>query len=504
MTVTTSEKWIRRLEAAGDRLPDPAALFLAFLALVIAASAALAPVDFGVVDPRSGAPLSVVDLTRGAALVDLFADATQTFTGFRPLGVVIVVMLGVGVADHAGLVQASLRAILRGVPRGLLTPAVLVAGLLSHVAGDAGFVLVIPVAARLFRAAGRHPIAGLAAGFAGVSGAFSAGFLPSSLDPLLAGITTQAGRVVASDLVVNPLCNLWFTTTSSGWIVLFGWWLTDRVIEPALADVVVDGPDEVERDHHDDRRGLTAAGVVGALVIAALVALTAPAGSPLRDATGSPWGADAPLMAALVPVIALAFGLPGVAFGVVTGAVRSHRDVVDGMRRGVEGLAGYLVMAFFAAQFVEAFSRSNLGALLSIQGAAALAAWHVPVPATLVGLIGLTAGLDLLIGSASAKWAMVGPVLVPMLMRAGVSPELTQAAYRIGDSAANIVTPLMPYFPLVLGYARRHASGVGTGTLIGQMVPYFFVFLAVWTAWLMVFLAFGWPLGLGGGLTWPR
>jgi aminobenzoyl-glutamate transport protein len=508
MVKTTDARagWLGRLEAAGDALPDPAALFLGFFGLVVALSAGLAPVDFGLLDPRNGEALRVVDLTAGPAAAKFIADATTTFTGFRPLGLVIVVMLGVGVADRAGLIQAALRGILRGVPVWALSPAVLFAGILSHVSGDAGFVLVVPVAGRLFRAAGRHPVAGIAAAFAGVSGGFSASLLPSALDPLLAGITAQAGQIVAPALEVNPMCNLWFTMSASVLVVGLGWLLTDRFVEPGLSALVVDGapPDGSADVLPGEGRGLGVAAAVFVGLAVGLVAVAGPASSALRDPSGSLWGPQAPLMASLVPLITLGFFGPGLAFGIVTGRIRSHRDVVDGMRRGVEGLSGYLVMAFFAAQFVEAFSRSNLGALVSVEGASALAAARVPVPVTLVGLVLLSAGVDLLIGSASAKWAMMGPVLVPMLMQVGVSPELTQAAYRVGDSTANIVTPLMPYFPLVLGYARSHASSVGTGTLIGRMIPYSLVYLVAWTAWLLLFWGLGWPLGLGGGLTWPR
>ena len=495
------------IEALGNRLPDPAALFLVMLFAVWGLSALLAPVPFAAVHPQTGAPIAVVNLLSGTELARFLTEMIPTFTSFAPLGIVLVALLGVGVAEHLGLIDACLRGLLGIAARRWLTPLVVLVAILSHTAADAGYVVVIPLAAAIFHAAGRNPLAGIAAAFAGVSGGFSANFIPSALDPLLQGITQEAGRVVAPGLEVNPLCNWFFMSAASVLVIGVCWWLTDRVIEPRLLrthPVAAGSLPAVVGIGERERRGLHWAGVGLLLALAALVLAATPADSALRDpVTGGLTSAGAPLMRAIVPLIFLFFLVPGTLYGLGAGTLRSHRDIVAGMAKSMATMGHYIVMAFFAAQFIAAFSRSNLGILLAASGAETLGELALPPQLTVVGVILLTTGVNLFIGSASAKWLLLAPVLVPLLMQLGIAPELTQAAYRVGDSSTNIITPLMPYFPLIVAFCRRYAGTAGIGTLAAMMLPYAVLLLSTWTLLLMAFWALGLPLGIQAGFTYP-
>ena len=509
-TATTRSLLARALDAVervGNRLPDPALLFLILLGVVALLSAWLSTQSFSEIDPRSSEPIVVLNLLAPANLTAFMAGMVKTFMDFPPLGVVLLAMLGVGVAEHTGFVDSALRALLAVTRRSLLTPMVVTVGIVSHVAVDAGYVLVIPLAGLVFLKAGRHPLAGIAAGFAGVSGGFSANFVPSSLDPMLAGITQAAAQIIDPAVTVNPLNNWLFTLSSSLLIIAIAWLLTDRLIEPRLAATRVDGdPEAVPRQDAltvTERRGLTAGSLalLGGCILLALTTL--PAGSAWRSATGALTAADAPLMKSIVALIFVLFVIPGVVYGYVAGTVKSHRDIIAGMTRAMSGMGYYIVMAFFAAQFIAAFGQSNLGALLALKGADTLREMALPMQVTLGGIVLLTACINLLVGSASAKWALLAPVFVPMLMQLGVSPDLTQAAYRVGDSSTNIITPLMPYFPLIVVFCQRYVKSAGIGTVVAMMLPYSVMVLAAWTAWLIVFWSLGLPLGLQASYTYP-
>ncbi len=503
------------VERLGNRLPDPALLFLMLMLAVWVVSALLANVAFAEIDPRSGEAIRINSLLAGTSITAFMATMVQTFVTFAPLGVVLVAMLGLGVAEHTGFINAALRAVLSFTPKMLLTPVLVAVGILSHVAVDAGYVLVIPLGAVIFYAAGRHPLAGIAAAFAGVSGGFSATFfVPSSLDPLLAGITQEAARILDPAIAINPLNNYFFTTASTVLVVAVGWFLTDRVIEPRLRATPVDG-DMADMPTMDalgarERRGLLLALAAMLLGVLTLVLSALPTGSPWRapaelapGIAGELLVSQAPLMQSIVALIFVFFLVPGVVYGYVAGTVRNHRDIITGMSRAMSGMGYYIVMAFFAAQFIYAFAQSNLGALLAIKGANGLQALGLPMGVTLVGIVLLSGAVNLLVGSASAKWALIGAIMVPMLMQLGVSPDLTQAAYRVGDSSTNIVTPLLPYFPLIVVFCQRYVKSAGIGTLLALMLPFSVTLLVTWTAFLLGFWALDLPLGLGASLTYP-
>jgi len=503
-TTTRLERILGSVERVGNKLPDPALLFVLLLAITLGISALLSMVSFDAIDPRSGEALQVVNLLGGSQLTGFTGDMVTIFTSFHPLGVVLVAMLGIGVAEHVGFINAGLRALLSVTSRGLLTPMLIVVALLSHLAVDAGYVLVIPLGGVIFYAAGRHPLAGIAAAFAGVSGGFSASFVPVVLDAQLAGITQEAGRLLDADLSVNPLVNYYFTTASSLLIILVGWWLTDRVIEPRLlhANTVVDGDmsdmPKFEQPTAAERRGLRAALLTLVLGLVLLLLTAWPAGSAWRAPSGALAATDAPIMRSIVSLIFLLFLLPSIAYGIAAGTVKSHRDVVQGMVKAMNTMSYYLVLVFFMALFIAAFNRSNLGVLLALEGGAALKALGLPVAVTLLGVVFLTCFINLFIGSATAKWALLGPVFVPMLMQLNIDPATTQAAYRVGDSSTNIITPLMPYFPLVVVFCQRYVKSSGIGTVVALMLPYSITFLLCWSVLLVIWLLLGLPMGVAG------
>ena len=495
------------IEVVGNKLPDPAILFLLLLFVTWIASAILAPIEFADTNPVTGEPVRIQNQLTGEALATFMARLVTTFTGFAPLGVVLVALLGVGVAEKTGFINTGLRLILGFTPKSLLTPMLILAAIVSHTAADAGYVLVIPLGGVIFYAAGRHPLAGIAAAFAGVSGGFSANFIPSGIDPLLQGFTQSAAQILDPEVLVNPLCNLLFTGLSSILVIAVGWYLTDRVIEPRLAGTEIDGdPDEMpkmEEPSRRDRLGFLAG--MASLVIGLVVLLVWawPNSSPLRSPDGELTAFTAPLMQMLVPLIFVFFLIPGVVHGYVAGTVRTHRDIVDGMSDAMRTMAYYLVMAFFAAQFIAAFSSSNVGLLIALKGANFLRDLGLPAQATVVGIILLSALVNLFVGSASAKWAVLSVIFVPMLMSLGISPELTQAAYRVGDSVTNIATPLMPYFPLVVVFCQRYTKNAGIGTVLSLMIPYTVTLLITWTVFLIGYWLLGIPLGLQAGYTYP-
>ena len=508
---TKAQRFLDRLELLGNKLPDPAMIFVIALVITWIVSAVLAPVEFADADPRtvkrdaagevtSSEPIRVKNMLLPAPLTTFLARMVKTFVEFPPLGLVLVALLGVGVAEHTGFISAGIKYLLKLTPRALLTPMVVLVGIISHSAADTGYVLVIPLGGFVFAAAGRHPVAGIAAAFAGVSGGFSATFLPSSLDPLLQGFTQSAAQIVDPNRTVNPLCNWYFMAASSVLILLVAWFITDRIVEPRLRSLPVDGRDEKASDLHSfsgfEKRGFWA-GLGTFLLLSVLLALAAaPTGSPLRAPDGSLTSHGSPLMESIVPLIAVFFLFPAIVYGYVAGTVRSHRDVVKGMSNAMGTMGYYLVMVFFAAQFTYIFRESNLGSLIAVKGAGLLKAMQMPGAVTIIGIIFLTTAINLLIGSASAKWALLAPIFVPMLMQLSLSPELTQAAFRIGDSSTNIITPLLPYFPLIVVYCQKHCKTAGIGTLMSTMLPYSVCFLITWLIFLMIWWGLGLPLGL--------
>jgi aminobenzoyl-glutamate transport protein len=450
--------------------------------------------------PATQKPVQVVNLLSVEGLHRILTTLVTNFTSFAPLGTVLVALLGIGIAEGSGLIGAALRVVVLGAPRQLLTFAIVFAGVVSNTASEVGYVLLVPLAAVIFLAVGRHPLAGLAAAFAGVSGGYSANILLGTVDPLLSGLSQEAARIIAPDYVVNPACNYYFMAASTFIIAIAGTWVTDRIVVPRLG--VYGGgeaSEELKPVTPEERRGLlwaTLAAVVFALV---LLAGTVPSNGFLRDPkTGGLL--HSPFLSGIVALIFLGTAITGIAYGVATRKFRNDTDVMNSMAAAMKTLSGYLVLVFFAAQFVAFFNLTNLGLILAVKGADLLRASGLGGIPLMISFVFLTGFVNLFMGSASAKWAIMAPVFIPMLMLLGYAPELTQVAYRIGDSCTNIISPMMSYFALIVAFTERYEPKAGIGTVIATMVPYTVVFALVWTALLGVWLAFGWPLGPGSAL----
>lgn len=501
------DRFLNLIELVGNKLPDPAVLFLLLMGLVWLLSWPLSEIDFDVTHPVTGEPIAVENQVNGSGIANLLTSMVDTFVNFPPLGVVLVALLGIGIAEHTGLISVVIKTILGIVPKFLLTPALVFVGIGSHYAVDAGYVLVIPIGGVIFYAAGRHPLAGIAAAFAGVSGGFSANFwIPSGLDPLLQGFTLSAAQLYDPDVQVSIVNNNVFTAASTFLIVLLGWFITDRIVEPRVQKMRVDGDPEEMPTFEDvtprERLGMFAAFVTACAGIAVMVWWGWPEDSALRS-DGALLQFSAPLMQSIVPLIFLFAAVPAIVHGYVAGTIESHRDIVKGMSKAMESMAYYLVLAFFCALFIWMFGQTKIGLLLAIQGASFLKTLDLPGSLTIVGIVGLVGLVNLLVGSASAKWALISAVFVPMLMDLGISPDLTQAAYRVGDSSTNIITPLMPYFPLVVVFCQRYVKETGIGTLVSLMLPYSIGFLILWSLLLVLFWSLGLPLGTDSSYVYP-
>lgn len=510
---TLFDKFLNGIEKAGNKLPDPAMLFFLLLVFVWVLSAILAPIDFGEVHPLTGEDLVINNQLTGDSLASFLANMINTFVLFAPLGIVLVAMLGVGVAEHSGWIDAGLKKLLGFTPRSLLTPMLILIAIVSHTAADAGYVLVIPLGGVIFYAAGRHPLAGIAAAFAGVSGGFSANFIPSAIDPLLMSFTLEAARILDPAIELNPLNNIYFTGLSSILIVTVGWFITDKIVEPRLKDIEVDGDEDempkLETVTKKESRAFWLGFGAMILGIVGLFLWAWPEGSALRDPNwdnpevSSLFSFQAPLMQAIVPLIFVLLLIPGVVYGYASGKYKSSKDMIDNMTKSMESMGYYVVMAFFCALFIDAFGKSNIGLMVALKGANFLEALALPGSITIVGIVFLSMIVNLLVGSASAKWALIAPIFVPMLMQLGISPDLTQAAYRVGDSVSNIITPLLPYFPLVVVFCKRYVKKTGIGTLISMMIPYSIIFAVTWTLFLLVYWWIGIPLSFESNYIYP-
>ena len=504
--------WIER---TGNKLPDPVFLFfyliLSLVVISIVASlagwSAVHPTE---VDPETGAAkvIAATSLLSAENIQKLWVEMPKTFTHFHPLGYVLVVMLGAGVAERAGLFGTAMRAGVRGAPKALLTPIIVAVGMMGNLAADAAYVVLIPLAGIIFHAAGRHPIAGIAAAFAGVSGGFSANLLPGQLDALLFGITEASVETVFGDFTANIAANWFFIAAMFVVFLPTIWYVTDKMIEPRLgvwnASLAGRPADDEPSDRpltDGERKGLRMAGLATLAVVALWLAFTFGPGTPLIDETAEIAEARlTPLYQSLVGGFFLLFLLAGWAYGKAAGTIGDHRDLVKMMSGAMEDLAYYLVLAFAAAHFVAMFAWSNLGLIMAVEGAAALKASGLPAWALLTGIILLTGLLNLFVGSASAKWALLAPVMVPMLMLLGVSPEMSTAAYRVGDGATNIITPLMVYFPLILIFCQRWNKEFGLGSLAATMLPYSVGLLVVGIALTIGWVVLDLPLGPGASV----
>jgi aminobenzoyl-glutamate transport protein len=508
---------LERVAAVGNRLPDPITLFVGLAGSVVVVSFLLSGASEEVAQ-RDGTIVTrtVRSLLSREGIRWMFESAVTNFTSFAPLGKVLTVMLGIGVAERSGLIAMALRALVRSVPRAAITATLVFAGVMSSMAADAGYVVLTPLGAVLFAGLRRHPLAGLAAAFAGVSGGYSANLLITGLDPMLAGLTQEAARTIDPQYIVNATANYYFMLASTVLITVIGTWVTTRVVEPMLGEWDPTRADsgsaaaaahaEQDTASEQERRAFRIALASACVIAVGIAALAIWPASPLRAdlAEGAPAiQALGPFFHSIEVLIAFLFFVPGVVYGVASGQIRSDKDVAAMTTDTMATMGAYIVLAFAAAQFVAYFNWTYLGAVSAVKGARVLSHAGLTGVPLLVAFLLVSSSLNLFVGSASAKWAFMAPVFVPMMMLMGISPEAAQATYRVGDSITNIITPLLPYLPVIIIFARRYDRDAGLGTLLAAMLPYSVAFGIAWTVLLVVWVSFGWPLGPGVGATYP-
>lgn len=498
------------VERAGNKLPHPILLFGILTAGIILLSASCAWLGVSasgpMVDPQTleltEQTVSAVSLLSREGIVYLLTHMVKSFVEFAPLGVVLVTMLGVGCAEGSGFLSAALKKMVSITPKRMITPVIVFLGVMSNIASDVGYVLLVPIGALVFQACGRHPLAGLAAAFAGVSGGFSANLLIGALDPMMAGISTEAASMIQTDYVVHAPANWYFMMASTLLIVLIGTLVTDRMVEPRLGVYRETKTTllHMENLNQNESLGLRAGLITLLVLIALLVVLAIPAGSVLRNPETGSLSQNSPLINGLIPIIALLFFIPSVVYGRVAGIYKSHRAVCSQLEENMSSMGSYIALIFICAQFVSCFNYSKLGTILAFKGADFLRTLGASGPVLMLLFILFTALVNLLMGSATAKWTILAPVFVPIFMLLGYSPELTQAAYRIGDSCTNLISPLMPYFAMVVVCAQKYDKSLGIGTLVSTMLPYSLLFLLGWSVLLVIWMVTGLPLGPGAEL----
>jgi len=494
------------VERIGNKLPDPVFLFLWLILGLVALSLAGAGLGWSAVNPVTGELMQAKSLLSSENLEKLIIGMPRTLADFPPLAIVITIIYGASVAERSGLFATAIRGALLNAPKAILTPVVVITGMVSHHASDAAYVVVIPLAAVIFAAAGRHPLAGLAAGFAAVSGGYAGNLFPGSQDALILGITEPAARLIDPTYSVNIAGNWFFILGVVAVFTPIVWFLTDKVIEPRLGKwtpakgVASPGEEEKAPLTPEQKKGLRWAGlaVLGMIALWALLVLIP--GSPFVDPEAGEGQTFNPLYRSLIAFFAITFFVAGGAYGAGAGTVKSHRDMVRMMGEGLSQLAPYIVLAFFAAHFVAMINWSGLGPILAVHAAAGLSEISLPAPLLLIAVVLVSCVFDLFIGSASAKWSALAPIVVPMFMLLGISPEMTTAAYRMGDSVTNIATPLMSYFPLILTFAQRWDPRFGLGSLMSTMLPYAGAFLVAGLVMVAAWVTFELPLGPGVGV----
>lgn len=506
------KQMLDKVEVVGNKLPQPVTLFAILMILTLLLSWFFGGVsvehpgkEAGLVGP-DGKPvdtIQVINLLSREGVQMIFTRMVSTFATFPPLGLVLVVMLGIGVAEYTGMISVGLRLFVSKVPDSIITFSIVVAGMVSSVAADAGYVVLIPLGGAIFMGMGRHPLAGIGAAFAGVSGGFGANFLPTGLDPMIAAFTEPAAQIIDADYTVNPLSNYYLMAASVPLIGLVGTWVTEKILVPRLGPYKPGSDIEIEEENPIRQHEVKALkwSIVATLIVLGLFMLTIiPADGLLRGEIDPNTGSRSfrPFYDSLVPIMFVTFFVAGLVYGIVAKTIKSDKDVTQMTAKSMSTMGMYIVIAFVAAQFVAYFNWSNLGSVLAVKGSDGLNAIGFTGGPLLVAFIIVASLVNLVMGSASAKWALLAPIFVPMLMLMGYSPETTQAAYRIGDSYSNILTPLLPYFPLVIVFAQKYVKEVGIGTLISMMLPFSIAFALIRIPMLLLWIWAGIPLGIEG------
>lgn len=502
MKVNPVKVFLNAVEKGGNMLPHPATLFGIFALTILILSGVFSWLGLSAVHPVTGETYETINLMSKEGLHRILLEMVTNFTSFAPLGIVLVAMLGIGVAENSGLISVLIRGLVLSSPTKILTFIIVFAGVLSNMASSVGYVLLVPLSGIIFHAIGRHPIAGMAAGFAGVSGGFSANLMIGTIDPLLAGFSENAAQLVDPDYTVSVTCNYYFMVASTFLIAFVGTFVTEKIVIPRLGayDNPEIKPEKIERLTKQEKKGARRSLLLLFAFMVVIFIGMLPSVGYLRN-PGMPWYTG-PVFKGVVAVIFIVVGLMGVVYGFTVKKYKSDKDVMKGMSESMKQMAAYLVLVFFAAQFVEYFNWSNLGVIMAIKGATFINSMDLSVYVLVIVFVIFCAIINLFMGSASAKWALLAPIFIPMfmLLEEQFSPEFTQVIYRIGDSATNIISPMMSFFALIIVYFEKYDSKASIGTLVATMLPYSVLFFIGWIIMLVIWIYFDIPLGPGANI----
>ncbi|MCP5046094.1 MAG: AbgT family transporter [bacterium] len=495
------QRMLNWTERAGNALPHPATLFALFALFTLLLSSLGQMLGWEAIHPGTQEIIRPVNLLSPDGIHRILLEMVTNFTSFAPLGIVLVAMLGIGIAEQSGLINTLVRILVLKSPRRLLTFGIVFTGVMSNIASNVGYVLLIPLAGIIFLAVGRHPIAGMAAAFAGVSGGFSANLVLGTVDPLLAGLSQEAARILDPLYQVNPTANYFFMVVSTFIISFAGTIVTEKIVEPRLGKYSgesVAQENVLGKITKKEKKGLIFTSLAFLVILVVAFIGIIPADGFLRGPDGGIL--SSPLIKGVVAILFITAGIFGLVYGFATGTFKNDSDVMKGMSDSMKTLSTYLVLVFFAAQFVAYFKWSNLGLIMAVKGANLLTSSNIGLIPLMILFILLSASINMLMGSASAKWALMAPIFIPMFMIMGYSPELSQVVFRIGDSVTNIISPMMSFFALIIAYVQKYNPKSGIGTIIATMVPYSLVFLIAWIMLLVAWLLLGLPLGPGAGI----
>lgn len=493
-------KFLVIVEKGGNALPHPATLFVIFAFVVLIVSSFAFHFNWIATNPSTGEIIEPVNLLSKSGIHLILKDLVANFVGFAPLGIVIVAMVGIGVAEDSGLINATIRLIIASTPYKFITFVIVFTGVMSNIASDAGHVLIIPLAGIIFLSIGRHPLVGIAAAFAGVSGCYSANMLLGTLDPLLAGLSTEAAHIIDISYEVNPTGNFFFMATSAIVLSFAGTWVTEKIIAPRFGEYEKKSKTNVNLKKLTklEKKGVKVVAILSFVIFAGILWTTIPENGFFRGEDGSILGS--PLLKGIIALLFIFASVMGIVYGFITKKYKSDADVIEGMSKSVKTLSLYIVLVFFASQFVAYFKLSNLGIILAIRGANLIQNSGLELIPLTIMFIAFSALMNLLMGSASAKWAIMAPIFVPMFMILGYSPEFTQAAYRIGDSSTNIISPMLSFFPLIIAFVQKYDKNAKIGTIVATMLPYSVVFIFIWTLLMILWIILGLPVGPGAGI----
>lgn len=494
------DKFLNFIERAGNTLPHPFILFVYIIIALAIISAVVSLAGVEVVNPASKEVIKARNLLSAEGLRWFVQNAIKNFTGFAPLGLVLGMLLGIGLAEQTGFMSAFMRKTMSGAPAWAVSLTVMFIGINGNIASDASIIIIPAIAAAVYQSMGRNPLVGLMAGYAACNAGFSANVLLAGTDALLAGITQEAANIIDPSMEVNPAVNWYFMFVSTFIFTFVGAWITDKIMTPRFGDykgsVKLEGNQELEPI---ENKGLRNAGIAALIYVIIICITVAPSGGILRDPQKGTI-IPSPFLSGIIPILLLLFITIGVVYGKTVGTIKNSGDIPKLMAESMKTMASYIVLVFVMGQFVAAFNWSNIGVILSVSGADLLQNIGFTGFPLIIGILILTCFIELFIGSGSAKWAIMAPIFVPMLMLMGYSPAFTQVIYRIGDSAMNPISPLYSYFPVILEYTRKYDENAGVGTVISSMIPYTAIFLLVWAIQLLIWMIFKLPLGPTGAL----